>query len=322
MRISLALVSSALLILSPSLLQAAPSDILKVGDTQDRIDHNQHVVKYKPRYLTLPPTPVLPKPDSESRLRRPDGASIWYAEFWPKKKELAKKAKSLPPIVFLHGGLAAGLWFGHQVEHFKKTRHVISIDSRAQGRSTNGNGTLLTYDAMTDDAIAVLDHLNIPTAAWVGWSDGGIICLDLGLRYPARIDRAFAFAPNYDINGTLDVTKSPVFTEYEDRAKAIYEKINPTHNFDVQYEAVTTMWQTLPAWKQSDFTAIPPKVGRRMWIVDGDRDEAVKRYQIDDLANWIQEAGELLLPQTSHFAFIQDPGLFNDAIERLLKIKF
>ncbi|CAD6899359.1 unnamed protein product [Tilletia controversa] len=288
-----------------------------------RADRKQHVVAAQPpRYLTLPPTPHLPRPDVETRLGRPDGASIWYAQYGPKKSTAAKKAKALPPVIFLHGGLAASQWLGHQIAHFKETRHVIAIDSRAQGRSTNGNGTLLTYDAMTEDVVAILDHLKISTAALVGWSDGAIIGLDFALNHPSRIDRVFAFAPNYNISGTLDVSVSPVFTEYEARAQKIYEKINPTHNFEIQYDAVTTMWATLPAWNQKDFEAIPSDVGRRVWIVDGDHEEAVKRYQIDDLANWIKGSGELLLPQTSHFAFMQDPSLFNDAIQRLLDITF
>ncbi|KAE8260328.1 hypothetical protein A4X13_0g420 [Tilletia indica] len=310
-------------LLATTLLATAAWSAPPSSDVSVQARENQHVVAANtPRYLLLPPTPDLPKPDVEGRLQRPDGASIWYAQYWPKKKSVAKRAKTQPPVVFLHGGLAASIWFGHQIDHFKETRHVIAIDSRAQGRSTNGKGTLLTYDVMTEDVVAILDHLKIPTAALVGWSDGGIICLDFALNHPSRIDRAFAFAPNYDINGTLDVSKSPAFTEYEGRAQKIYEKINPTHNFETQYNAVTTMWATLPAWTKADFEAIPTDVGRRLWIVDGDHEEAVKRYQIDDLANWIKESGELLLPQTSHFAFLQDPGLFNDAIQRLLDIKF
>ncbi|KAK0543986.1 hypothetical protein OC846_005703 [Tilletia horrida] len=286
---------------------------------------NQHVLgssSSEPRWLSVPPTPKLPKADVEARLKRPDGASIWYAQYWPKSHHLSKKAKSLPPVVFLHGGLAASIWLGHQIAHFKESRHVIAIDSRAQGRSTNGNGTLLTYDVMTDDVVAILDHLKISKAALVGWSDGGIIGLDFALRHASRIDRVFSFAPNYDINGTLDVTKSPAFLDYIDRAKVIYEKINPTHDYQTQYDAVTTMWATLPNWKESDFTALPASLGRRIWIADGDHEEAVKRYQIDNLAAWIKDSGEVIIPQTSHFAFLQDTTYFNNAIQSLLDVQF
>ncbi|KAK0535716.1 hypothetical protein OC834_001404 [Tilletia horrida] len=321
MQVSALLLASAALLCS-TFAWAAPS-ASAVEPVVPAVERNQHVLAaFTPRYLTLPATPTLPKPNVEARLKRPDGASIWYAQYWPKDKHLAKKAKAQPPVVFLHGGLAASIWLGHQIAHFKKSRHVIAIDSRAQGRSTNANGTLLTYDIMTDDVVGVLDHLNVRKAAWVGWSDGGIIGLDAALRHPDRVDRVFSFAPNYDVNGTLDVSVSPVFTKYEARAKAIYEKINPTHDYATQYDAVTTMWQTLPAWTQADFERIPAELGRRIWVVDGDHEEAVKRYQIDNLAAWIKESGELIIPQTSHFAFMQDSKLFNTAIEDLLSLKF
>lgn len=69
------------------------------------------------------------------------------------------------------------MWFQDQIEYFRKKYNIIAIDSRAQGRSTF-NGTV-TYDLMTDDVVAVLDRLNVPKAAYVGWSDGAIIALDM-----------------------------------------------------------------------------------------------------------------------------------------------
>ena len=36
------------------------------------------------------------------------------------------------------------------------------------------------------------------------------------------------------------------------------------------------------------------------------------------MASWIPQAGELILPRTSHFAFIQDPNSFTTALERFL----
>ena len=36
-----------------------------------------------------------------------------------------------------------------------------------------------------------------------------------------------------------------------------------------------------------------------IWIVDGDHEEAVERYQQDDMARWLPDAGQLLLPQVS-----------------------
>jgi len=54
------------------------------------------------------------------------------------------------------------------------------------------------------------------------------------------------------------------------------------------------------------------------WIVDGDHDEAIKREDTDHMAALIPGAGELILPEVSHFAFLQDPTLFNAALLHFL----
>ncbi len=47
-----------------------------------------------------------------------------------------------------------------------------------------------------------------------------------------------------------------------------------------------------------------------MEVVDGDHDEAIKRGHTEHIAASIPGAGLLILPSTSHFAFVQDPDAF------------
>lgn len=54
------------------------------------------------------------------------------------------------------------------------------------------------------------------------------------------------------------------------------------------------------------------------WIVDGDREEAIKREDTDHMAALIPGAGELILPNVSHFALLQDPEQFNEALLHFL----
>lgn len=64
--------------------------------------------------------------------------------------------------------------------------------TRGQGRSPYTGFTKFHYDDMARDIIAVLDHLKVPKAAFVGWSDGAITALNLGMNYTERVDRIFA----------------------------------------------------------------------------------------------------------------------------------
>ena len=55
-----------------------------------------------------------------------------------------------------------------------------------------------------------------------------------------------------------------------------------------------------------------------MLVDDGDHDEAITREHIEYIAATIPHAGLLILPNASHFAFLQDPELFSFAMLHFL----
>jgi pimeloyl-ACP methyl ester carboxylesterase len=68
---------------------------------------------------------------------------------------------------------------------------------------------------MTQDVIALMDHLHIDRFSTVGWSDGSCISFNLAMNYTTRIDRVFAFGGTYsykNINET--VMDTPTFSKY------------------------------------------------------------------------------------------------------------
>ena len=85
-----------------------------------------------------------------------------------------------------------------------------SHSTRGQGRSPYTNFTGFHYDDFTRDAIALLDHLNIPKVAVLGWSDGAITGLDLAMNYSARIDRVFAHGANVQANMSIPGLNDPI----------------------------------------------------------------------------------------------------------------
>jgi pimeloyl-ACP methyl ester carboxylesterase len=253
-------------------------------------------------WLVIPPTPNLPKPVS-SGYAPVNGIRIWYATF-------GKGA----PVILVHGGLSNADYWGHQVPALARHYRVIVMDSRGHGRSSR-DAQPFGYDLMASDVLALMDFLKIPKAALVGWSDGAIIGLDIAIRHPERLTKLFAFAANSDPSGVKDIEKSPVFTAFIERARKEYEKLSPTPK---EYESfvaqITKMWETQPHFTEADLAGIKVPT----WIVDADHDEAIKRENTLYMADHIPDSGLLLLPDTSHFAFLQDPQMFNDAVLHFL----
>jgi len=256
----------------------------------------------KQPWLTLPPTPSLPKAE-QSGYAPVNGIKIWYAEFG--KGE---------PVILLHGGLANSNYWGLQVPALDKRYRVIVMDSRGHGRSTR-NEQPYGYDLMASDVVGLMDYLKIKKAAIVGWSDGAILGLDIAIHHPDRLTKLFAFAANSDPSGVADISKSPVFNAYIARAEKEYEKLSAT---PTQYKAfldqISKMWATQPNFTKEQLAGIKTPT----WIVDADHDEAIKRENTLFMADQIPDAALLLQPGVSHFSFLQDPQQFNDNVLHFL----
>lgn len=251
----------------------------------------------------LPPTPTLPKPE-QSGIAAVNGIRLWYAVYGHGD-----------PVILVHGGLANSDYWGLQIPVLAQRYQVIVLDSRGHGRSTR-TAAPIGYDAMAADVLALMDTLHIVKAALVGWSDGAIIGLDIAIHHPERLTRLFAFAANSDPSGVKDVDKSPVFTAYIDRASREYAKLSPTpKEFKAFLDNISKMWASEPHFTDAELRGIKVPT----WIVDADHDEAIKRENTDYMASQIPGAGELILPAVSHFAFLQDPAMFNEALLRFLR---
>jgi pimeloyl-ACP methyl ester carboxylesterase len=257
----------------------------------------------EPQWLTLPPTPSLPKA-AQSGYAPVNGIRIWYAIFGDGA-----------PVLLLHGGLANANYWGNQVRGLASHYRVVVMDSRGHGRSTRYQQPF-GYDLMASDVIGLMDFLKIPKAAIVGWSDGAILGLSIAMHHPERVAKLFAFAANSDPSGVADIAKSPVFNAYIARAAREYAELSPTPG---QYQAflaqITKMWETQPNWTAADLERIAVPV----WIVDADHDEAIKRANTEFMAASIPNAGLLLQPQVSHFSFLQDPEQFTADVLHFLQ---
>ena len=259
-------------------------------------------VHAQPFWLRLPPTPALPKP-VRSGIAPVNGVRLWYAVYGDGA-----------PVILVHGGLANSDYWALQVPVLARKYQVIVLDSRGHGRSTRPDAQI-TYDAMSSDVLALMDYLHVRKAALVGWSDGAIIGLDIAIHHPERLTRLFAFAANSDPSGVLDITRSPVFAAYMERAAQEYQRLSPTPSRFKDFVAnIQNMWATQPHFADAELRHIRVPT----WIVDGDHDEAIKRENTDHMASLIPEAGELILPGVSHFAFLQDPVQFNEALLHFL----
>lgn len=238
----------------------------------------------KAAWLTLPPTPSLPAA-TRSGLAAVNGVSVFHAQFGEG-----------PPVILLHGGLANSSWWGHQVEAMARRFTVIVTDTRGHGCSPVMSRRF-GYDIFAEDVAALMDTLQIPSAAIVGWSDGA---------------KLFAFGGNATVDGMKpDGAKSRVFSAFAARCKAEYAMLSPHPERWAQLlDGMRPVWRTQPAFTTAQLVRVKaPTV-----ISDGEHDEIIKREHTVQMSHDIPGAQLAIQPQVSHFAMLQNPGQFNRAL--------
>ncbi|WP_026621768.1 pimeloyl-ACP methyl ester carboxylesterase [Ensifer sp. WSM1721] len=255
------------------------------------------------RHFEAHGAPPLPQAAEQGCVER-DGARIWYATYG-----------AGPAVILLHGGLGhSGNW-GYQVPSLLEVgRRVVLIDSRGHGRSTRDSRPY-SYELMASDVLAVMDCLQLDSAAVVGWSDGACTALVLAGQVPARIAGVFFFACNMDPTGTKEFESTPVIDRCFRRHAKDYAKLSSTPDaFEDFVAAVSEMMSTQPNYSASDLAEIRVPVV----IVQGEHDEFIKGEHAEYLARTIPQAELIRLSKVSHFAPLQRPELFNGAMHRFL----
>lgn len=261
-------------------------------------------VKADDRWKTLPDIPPMPKAE-QSGYAEVNGIRMYYATYGKGD-----------PVLLIHGGLGFSDVWAHQVEDLSRDHLVVVADSRGHGRSTRTTEPF-GYDLMTSDYVALIDYLKLGKVTLVGWSDGGIIGIDMAMKNPDHLTRVIAHAANVTVDGVKsDVMENKTFSDYINRAGDYYKKLSPTPNeYDAFVNQISAMWMSQPAWTPEMLGKITVPVT----VVIGDHDEAVKRDHTEQMAKDIPGSKLVILKDASHFAMLQDPDGYNAMIRAAMK---
>ncbi len=93
------------------------------------------------------------------------------------------------PLVLLHGaGSTAQTSFGALIPALAEHHRVITPEQQAHGH-TQDIDRPLTFAQEADDTAALLERLGIADADIIGFSNGGIVAMELAMRHPRLVRR-------------------------------------------------------------------------------------------------------------------------------------
>lgn len=217
------------------------------------------------------------------------------------------------PLLLVHGnGFSIGS-LAAQIAFFRKHYKVIAMDSRDHGRSSDSRDPL-TYEKMTDDLAALIDHLGLDSVDVVGWSDGGIEALLLGVRHPTKVKKLVSMAAN------LNPGPQAFYKEADDLIRSMLASMPDSIRNTPQGRRelkVTGMTLTEP-------NIAPATLGRisaPTLILAGDHD-VIRLEHVVDMFNHLPNGQMGIFPNSTHMVPYDDPALFNATVERFLSTPF
>ena len=126
--------------------------------------------------------------------------------------------ESAAPVLFLHGNVTSATWWEETMLALPEGFRGIAPDQRGYGDAdpdkkidaTKGTGDL------ADDAMGLLDSLNVDKAHVVGNSMGGSVVWRMLADYPERILSVTLVAPGspYGFGGTRDADGTPCWDDF------------------------------------------------------------------------------------------------------------
>ncbi len=94
-----------------------------------------------------------------------------------------------PPLLLLHGGTGSIESFPTKYPFFATQFRVIAMEQMGHGRTADLVDRPFHYHDMAEDTVELMRQLGIESASIVGFSDGGIIGLDMAIHHPECVTK-------------------------------------------------------------------------------------------------------------------------------------
>lgn len=254
--------------------------------------------------------------------------------------------------LFISGaGANSSFWSDHLCDSLVKNRfYVIKYDHRDSGYSSKIDWAKSPYvfTQLVNDALTILDSLNIEKANVIGHSMGGFIVQLLGIHHPKRI---------ISMTSISSSTNSPTVPNPPEKTWEIYLANKPQNNIETDLSGFLKVWEYLNGTaifdkelateytknlymrqdidgalgethvksmhSLTDRTEELKKIKIPTLVMHGEEDYAMDKYGGIQTAESIENAEMVLIPKMGHIPFNHKSlKRFEDEIIRfLIKLK-
>jgi 2-hydroxymuconate-semialdehyde hydrolase len=246
--------------------------------------------------------------------------------------DLGSAQPGQPPVLLVHGsgpGVSAWANWRLAMPELAKTRRVLAPDMVGFGFTDRPAGQVYAMDVWVQQALDLLDALDLPQVDLVGNSFGGALALALAIRAPQRVRRLvlmgsvgvpFAITPGLDavwgyepslaaMKGLLDLfahSRALVTDELAELRYAASIRPGFQESFSAMFPAPRQRWVDAMASAEADIRALPQET----LVIHGREDRVIPLANSLTLADWIPNSQLHVFGHCGHWTQIEHAGRF------------
>jgi len=216
-----------------------------------------------------------------------------------------------PPLLLLHGG--TGSLPTKWIPHFSGQFRVIAMEQMGHGRTADVIDRPFHFHDMAEDTVELMRHLGIESAVIVGYSDGGIIGIDMAIHHPERVTKLAVTGANSRPDGYTaeNLEWARTFKPADLPVSEAYARLSPDgpDHWPIVLERLQRMWPVEPNFTREEMQGI--KAPTLIIIGDGDivtPEHAVEMFRAISGAQLcvVPHAGHGVMPKETILAFLNE----------------
>jgi pimeloyl-ACP methyl ester carboxylesterase len=216
-----------------------------------------------------------------------------------------------PPLLLLHGG--SGSIPEKWIPFFSPRFQVTAMEQMGHGRTADLPDRPFHYHDMAEDTVELMRQLGIESAAIVGYSDGGIIGLDLAIHHPERVTKLAVTGANSRTDGytaeSLELVRS--LNPDAEPVSDAYARLSPdgAEHWPIVLRRLQRMWAVEPSFTREQLQSIEAPT----LVIVGDADivtpeHAVEMFRTIPAAQLcvVPHSGHGVMPKETILTFLQE----------------
>jgi pimeloyl-ACP methyl ester carboxylesterase len=246
-------------------------------------------------------TPMAPDPTKieHGHHIQANGLDIYYEEHGRREGK---------PLLLIHGGVLTAASWQPYLASFAEHYRVITPDTRGHGRTANPTGSM-SFRLLADDVAALVQALDLQKPLIYGYSDGGQVTLEIGMRYPDLPQALVVGGAHLELtDGSRKWVRSILGDEQSPEVDfEQFERDNPDFAAMLKQNHGPDGWKTLlkqikPMWNaplnytEDDFA----RVVAPTLVLVGDRDDFVPVEDAVELYRRLPNAEVTVVPDADH----------------------